>query len=84
MACEVGKKRLQHKCFPVNIVKFLRTLIWKNICEESYSKERQGAAASVLTLVLNADNLLTGYEQITSYIKSSIKIYQVVFYKQKQ
>ena len=84
MACEVGKKRLQHKCFPVNIVKFLRTLIWKNICEESYSEERQGAAASVLTLVLNADNLLTGYEQITSYIKSSIKIYQVVFYKQKQ
>ena len=84
MACEVVKKRLQHKCFPVNIVKFLRALIWKNICEESYSKEHQGAAASVLTLVLNADNLLTGYEQITSYIKSSIKIYQVVFYKQKQ
>ena len=25
------KKRLQHKCFPVNIVKFLRTPILKNI-----------------------------------------------------
>ena len=26
-------KRLQHRCFPVNIVKFLRTPILKNICE---------------------------------------------------
>ena len=29
----VLKKRLQHKCFPVNIVKFLRTLILKYIFE---------------------------------------------------
>ena len=27
------KKRLEHKCFPVNIAKFLRTPILKNICE---------------------------------------------------
>ena len=27
------KKRLQHKCFLVNIAKFLRTPILKNICE---------------------------------------------------
>ena len=27
------KKRLRHRCFPVNYVKFLRTLISKNICE---------------------------------------------------
>ena len=27
------KKRLQHRCFPVNIAKFLRTPILKNICE---------------------------------------------------
>ena len=27
------KKRLQNKCFPVNIAKFLRTTILKNICE---------------------------------------------------
>ena len=26
-------KRLQHRCFPMNIVKFLRTPILKNICE---------------------------------------------------
>ena len=28
------KKRLQHRCFPVNIAKFLRTPILKNICEQ--------------------------------------------------
>ena len=27
------KKRLQHMCFPVNIAKFLRTPILKNICK---------------------------------------------------
>ena len=26
------KKGLQHRCFPVNIVKFLRTFILKKIC----------------------------------------------------
>ena len=28
------KKRLQHRCFPVNIAKFLRTPILKNICKQ--------------------------------------------------
>ena len=28
------KKRLQHRCFPVNIAKFLRALVLKNICEQ--------------------------------------------------
>ena len=28
------KKRLQHRCFPVNISKFLGTTILKNICEQ--------------------------------------------------
>ena len=31
-ACNFIKKRLQCRCFPVNIAKFLRTLIFKNIC----------------------------------------------------
>ena len=29
----VIKKRLEHKCFPVNIAIFLRTNTLKNICE---------------------------------------------------
>ena len=33
-ACNFIKKRLQHKCFPKNIAKFLRTTILKNICEQ--------------------------------------------------
>ena len=32
-ACNFIKKRLQHNCFPVNIGKFLKTPILKNICE---------------------------------------------------
>ena len=31
--CWSLKKRLQHRCFPMNIAKFLRTSILKNICE---------------------------------------------------
>ena len=33
-ACNFIKKRHQHRCFSVNIVKFLRTLILKNTCEQ--------------------------------------------------
>ena len=32
-ACNFIKKRLQHRYFPVNIAKFLRTRILRNICE---------------------------------------------------
>ena len=32
--CNVLKKGLQHRCFPVNIAKFLRTLILMKICEQ--------------------------------------------------
>ena len=33
LTCNLIKKRLQHRCFPVNIAKFLKTPILKNICE---------------------------------------------------
>ena len=33
-ACNLIEKRLQHRCFPVNIENFLRTPITKNICEQ--------------------------------------------------
>ena len=32
-ACNFIKKRPQHRCFPVNITKFLLLLISENICE---------------------------------------------------
>ena len=32
------KKRLQHRCFPMNIAKFLRTTILKNICERLFER----------------------------------------------
>ena len=33
-ACNFIKKRLQHKVFPVDFAKFLKTLTLKNICEQ--------------------------------------------------
>ena len=36
--CNFIKKRLQHQCFPVNITKYLRTLIFKSICERLLRK----------------------------------------------
>ena len=35
-ACNFIKRRLQHSCFAVNIAKFLRTLILKNICKRLF------------------------------------------------
>ena len=32
------KKRLQHRCFPVNIAKFLGKLVLKNICERLFER----------------------------------------------
>ena len=34
-ACNFIKRRLQHRCFPVNFAKFLRTPILKNVCERA-------------------------------------------------
>ena len=34
--CNIIKKRLQHRCFPVNIGKFLRIPISKNIYANDY------------------------------------------------
>ena len=33
-SCNYIKKRSRHRCFPVNIAKFLRLPIFKNICEK--------------------------------------------------
>ena len=37
-ACNVIKNRLQNKCFFVKFLKFLRTPIWKNICEPLFQR----------------------------------------------
>ena len=32
----ISMQRLQHRCFPVNIVKFLRTPVFINTCEQLF------------------------------------------------
>ena len=39
-SCNFFKKRLQHRCFPVNIAKFLRTPVLKNICQRLFERFR--------------------------------------------
>ena len=40
-ACNLIKRRLQHRCFPVNIEKFLKKPILKNICVRLLLKRLQ-------------------------------------------
>ena len=37
-SCNFIKKRVQHRCFPVTIAKFLRTSVLKNICERLFKR----------------------------------------------
>ena len=37
-SCNFIKKRLQHRCFPVNIAQFLRASLLKNICETLFER----------------------------------------------
>ena len=56
MACNVIKKRLQHRCFPVNITKFIRTSFLLNIsggCFWQTSKDKSLYLLS-LSLAVNA------------------------------
>ena len=51
--------------------------LWKELLEVFLNK------CSEKSRKLQISKLLTGYELVASYTKSSIKIYQLVFYKQK-
>ena len=67
--CSFIKMIIQHMCFSVNIAKFLKTLILKNICEELFLKK---LSASVLALLLNEDYLLTSYELVSKKITDAL------------
>ena len=59
--CNFLKKRLQHRCFPVNIAKFLRTLILMKICEQlllQFLLLTVNISSWVLVSVLNSIGLL--------------------------
>ena len=40
-ACNFSKKRIRHRCFPVNTAKFSRTIILKNICKRLFLENLQ-------------------------------------------
>ena len=66
-ACNFIKRRLQHKCFPLNTATFVRTSILKNICwrllaaASDFLKQLQNSGEQLLFLI--SDNSSTDYEQ---------------------
>ena len=57
--CNFINNSLQHRCFPLNNGKFLRTPISKNTCSVS--------SCFCIDSLLSSDNLLLGYEQLSYY-----------------
>ena len=40
--CDIMKKRLQHRCFPVNIAKFLRTAFYRTLPVATVEPSKMG------------------------------------------
>ena len=57
-ACNFIKKRLRHRCFPMNIAKFLRTLILQNISDGCF---RQKSEKIIKNSTNNQSNFKLGY-----------------------
>ena len=65
--CSFLKKRHQQRCFSVNIAKFLRTRVLKNISEELFHKK---ASCFCIGPSIKCSYLLTSYELIGKKIDS--------------
>ena len=66
------KKRLQHRCFPVNIVIFLRTPILKNICKRLLLSEDEFEVKVGLS---SSEKIL-----VICFIESPLKMIKNAFY----
>ena len=76
--CNFIKKRLQHRCFPVNFANICERLLLKKLAILKNTSEQL-----LLTLLLNSKNLLTSYEQLSYYQFNIKQIKTLVFYKEK-
>ena len=70
--CNFIKKRLQHRCFPLNICKIFKNTYFKEhllTVVPDFLKQPQNTGeqslASLLTLLFRLNNLLTVYEQLS-------------------
>ena len=70
--CNFLKKGAKHRCFPVNIAKFLRTLILKNIFEKMLVTVRKYAINDIVQLLY--DQLSTGIHNASTKIENSSQI----------
>ena len=67
-ACNFIKKRLQHRCFSVNIVKFLRTLILKNACERPLLQISEQPYSKGLALPFKRNDLTSGICKLSELV----------------
>ena len=73
----IKKRLLQHKCFPVNIVKFSKTLFLKNICERLLLKWISRTVQDPFMAALNKVQLVLTYQDITAskrYLKTPLHV----------
>ena len=64
------KKRLQHRCFPLNIEKIFKNTYFEEhllTAASDFLKQPENTSEQLLPYdsFINSDNLLTGYEQLS-------------------
>ena len=64
------KKRLQNRCFPMNIAKFLRTLILNNICKR--------LLLGVANRIYSAVKCLETTKYMTKNLKNNVFYYFII------
>ena len=77
-ACNVIKKRLQHRCFSMNIAKFLGTPILKNICERMLLKITRYTGTKWIILLITFSLLFYSDTSLTHLFLTSSLNLQIV------
>ena len=67
-ACNFIKNRLQRRCFPAKLAKFLRTIVLKNICERLLLNKEVAFCKSCCSALINA---VMKYSFSTAVVQSS-------------
>ena len=80
-ACNLIKKRLQHRCFPVNIAKSLRTSILKIICKRLLLPLEVFCIRNLLILAMTMVHLV--YKKTLYVCSLSIFLTTIAFWSMK-
>ena len=85
--CNFLKKRLQHRCYPVNIAKFLSTLILMIICEQlllQFLLLTVNISSGVLVSALNSIGLLQSSSRFKEFSLGCLVSGSSLIWKEKR